>query len=465
MSSATIGKLRVKIGSDSAGLEKGLARARAQIRAVGAAGVAAFTAVGVAALSGASDIDQTAKSARRLDASIGAYEALKLAAGDAGVSLSSVTNDIQSMNREIVSIGKTGNAGRALKQLGLDAADLAGLDADEKIARIADRVVDLGLDAGETTSVLRDLGVRNREMALLMLQGGDAIRTARKDVEDYGLALTAVDASRIEAANDKISRLGNIGRYVGQQLALALVPAMGNLAQAMSNSLREGGALRGLLDGMVASLGRVSAYLAAIVTGFGVRYVGAMVAARLATLNFAFSLRALGAAMIRTGVGALVIGAGELIYQFTRLVGAAGSFGGAMSLLGDVGQEVWQKLGDGATFVIESFRAASLNVQAFFLNAFRKITGAFVELTWTIANGLNSVLGTSLSGANAVITQDLARGYLAVTDAANAASSAATAAADGFGSPLQSLGALKQVVADAKSEFGELGDTGSSALS
>src|SRR5690606_21793364 len=60
------------------------------------------------------------------------------------------------------------------------------------------------------------------------------------------------------------------------------------------------------------------------------------------TLNGALVL--LRAALIRTGIGALIIGAGELVYQFGRLVSAAGGFGNAMGLLGDLASEVWERI-------------------------------------------------------------------------------------------------------------------------
>ena len=49
-------------------------------------------------------------------------------------------------------------------------------------------------------------------------------------------------------------------------------------------------------------------------------------------------------ALIRTGIGALIVGAGELVFQFTRLVSGAGGFGNAMGLLKDVVVEVWERI-------------------------------------------------------------------------------------------------------------------------
>jgi len=45
----------------------------------------------------------------------------------------------------------------------------------------------------------------------------------------------------IEQANDRIGRLGLIGQYAAQQLAISIVPTLGAMAQANDRSLREGG--------------------------------------------------------------------------------------------------------------------------------------------------------------------------------------------------------------------------------
>lgn len=45
---------------------------------------------------------------------------------------------------------------------------------------------------------------------------------------------------------------------------------------------------------------------------------------------------------------ALIAGAGELVYQFTKLVKGAGGFGAAIDLLKDVVLDVWNRIGLGA---------------------------------------------------------------------------------------------------------------------
>jgi hypothetical protein len=81
---------------------------------------------------------------------------------------------------------------------------------------------------------------------------------------------------------------------------------------------------------------------AGLVAGFFAgKWVAAFVAARVATFSLAAALTTLRTALIRTGIGAVVVLAGEAVYQFTRLTSAVGSIGEAMGLLGDVAVEVW----------------------------------------------------------------------------------------------------------------------------
>lgn len=467
MAKSVIGALRVNLGLDSAKFERGakrvkspLAAMKKQFLAVAGVAAAAGAAISVAALAGARDLDKAAKSARRLGASIGAFRALELAAGEAGVSLSGLTNDIQTIDREIASIGKSGNAQRALDALGLSADKLTGVDADEKLATIADRVKTLGLTSGEASAVLRDLGVRNREMVLLMLNGGDAIRAARKDIEDYGLAVSGVDAGRIETANDSIARLGLVTQYAGQKLALELVPALGRMARAITASLREGGALRGVIDGLTENIKRLMTYVAVSVSWFGIRYVGALVAAKLATATLSGSLLFLRGAIIRTGIGVLIVGAGELVYQFSRMVQGAGGFGNALKLLKDVAAEVWDRMRLGASSLGASMSATWDGIKGGFISMLASLQERWANFLGTLAGATKNVplmgdlskqLGASsfelLSKSSA--TEQVAERY---SGAAASGHARANALAEGARKSLNSIQALREAMAKTKEE-------------
>lgn len=359
MAQSVIGALRVNLGLDAAQFRNGTRNAQNSMQqlqrriAVAAAAIsAAVVGIGAVALRGAREIDETAKAARRLDASTTGFQALQLAAGEAGVSLSGLTNDVQTLNREL-STQSTG-AQRAVEQLGLTFEDFVGLDADERIALIADRVQEMGMSAGQATGVLRDLGIRNREMALAVLQGGEAFRNARRDVEDYGLAISDGLGARMEQANDRIGRLSIVSQLFGRRLAEQLVPALGRLAETITDSVREGGRLRGVIDAM------------AIVSGILARAVDLV----NDNLNFLIDLfKILVAARLAIWIGSLLTGfialaravrtTGIVMAAFTRittakitalvLLGAViaritGTYDSLVSWVQNLGETIYQAL-------------------------------------------------------------------------------------------------------------------------
>jgi len=449
MAQSVIGALRVNLGLDSAQFSRGLTdaqkslkAARAQFIAVAGVAAAAFGGIAAAAIKGASAIDANAKAARRIGASVGGFRALEMAASDAGVSLSGLANDIQTMNRELAraEIGE-GNAGDALAKLGMAASDFSGLDADERVAVLADAVQRLGLDSGETTLLLRDLGIRNREMALLVMGGGDALRAARKDVQDYGLALSAVDTGRIEAANDQLAGLGDITTYIGDQLALKFVPALGAMAQAMTDSLRQGGALRAGLDAIIGALDRFAAYGTAAVAIFGVRYVAALVAAAVSTASLSGALLFLRGALIRTGIGALVVLAGEMVYQFSRLVKSSGGFGNALSALGDLASGVWQGITISAKAIPPALEAIWQMVSSSFFGLLSEMQESWSRFLGNLGADLADVPGMGgfadsileASGkAIGAMTEFDARAQAAASRAESLKNQAASLASEGF---------------------------------
>jgi len=461
--SSVIGSLRVNLGLDSAKFESGarrvkspLAAMKKQFIAVTAVAASVGAAISAMALKGANDIDVAAKSARRLGTSIGGFRALEMAAGEAGVSLSALTNDVQTMDREIARGSK--NATSALDRLGLSAKDLEGLEADQKIALIADKVQALGLTSGQASALLQDLGVRNREMVLAVLSGGDAFRQARKDAEDYGLAISKTDSDAIEQANDRIGRLGLIGQYASQQLAIALVPAMGALAQAMTDSLREGGLLRTLIDGLVDNVQTLAGSVAVLVGFLGVKLVAAMAVAAGATGVLSGALILLRKAIFATGFGALIIGAGYLVGKFADLVQAAGGFGVAMGLLGDVAAAVWTGIIGSASAIPPALDGVWQRMKGGFILALAGMADKMFQFLNSIAGavaevpGMDALSGSILGAAVAAgeAASDLgSAGRAANAAAADSFSGAASKIKSAFGPAREAISAIKDVMVEA----------------
>lgn len=140
-------------------------------------------------------------------------------------------------------------------------------------------------------------------------------------------------------------------------------------------------------------LQRALVYATTAVTTFGVYYAGAMAIAAASTWTLNGALTFLRAALLRTGILTVVVLAGELVYQFTRLVDGAGSFGNAMALLGDVASEVWERIKlDGESLVL-GLNSLWQKIQAAFLTMLAVMQAGWAEFISAVVSGMSYIPG------------------------------------------------------------------------
>lgn len=210
---------------------------------------------------------------------------------------------------------------------------------------------------------------------------------------------------------------------------------------------------------------RIAAYVKVGIAGFAAYgavlagpVVAGFVAARVATMSLAGSLVFLRRALIRTGIGALVVAVGEGVYQFTRISKAAGGFGEALGLIGDVFGEVWGRIKTGISEMGNLFEGAGLIIQGALMEAFTIVGNAFTNnVINPIKQGLNEVIAIANSfGANMTPFE--------ITDATGQGMGPMTAfsgrmmvgnAMDAMGDlskPLESVGKIRDLLAEMKEE-------------
>lgn len=267
----TVGDIAIRVGADITELKKGFAdasdsvgkfasKAGAQLRsstndivkmgaAAAAAGAAVLTALYVDA---AKSIDAQAKLAQALNGTIGGLRAAEMAAGDAGVSSDELNNSLVKLNQRLGEAERgSGAAYDALNAMGLSAKSLSGLDVDQKLTVIADRVKSLGLSSSQTAVLMKDLGIRNENLANLMRQGGDAIREQSQEVKDLGLNLSAVDAAKIEMANDALGIFGDVLTGIQDQIAVTAAPYITVLSEKFREAAIESGGFKNIIKSVI----------------------------------------------------------------------------------------------------------------------------------------------------------------------------------------------------------------------
>lgn len=264
----------------------------------------------------------------------------------------------------------------ALRELGLTTAE--SLDFTEALNNA---MVVSGARAERAASVQTAL---SRAMALGTLSG-DNLNT----VIQNGGRLAELLATELGTTVSGLRRLGQEGGITGEVIRTALIgnlellreeadsmPAtigdaftlIGNAAlqlvgtwdQMVGASATVAAALIGLADNME----RLAAIGIAFAGFMAARWVAGFIAAQVATISLAGALTLLRGAIIRTGIGALIVGAGELIYWFGQLVRGAGGFGNALSLLGDLAREVWERMKLGAVAMGLAIMASWADIKA-----------------------------------------------------------------------------------------------------
>jgi lambda family phage tail tape measure protein len=336
---------------------------RAARRAAGIA-TAAAVAAGVAMVrSGLQTVDAQAKLAQSLGTTVASIQVLERAGDLAGVSISGVEQATKDLTRRLSQAAAgTGPAVKALDQLGLSANDLMALPLDERVGKI-NAAIEEFVPVAERAAVAGQLFGEEGSIAMSRIDTA-TLRQATEDVRDFGVVVSEQDADQIERTNDAISRLGLIWRGVSNQLAVAAAPALEAVADAMAAMARSTGPIGIAILGLFDNMSRLTTYAATFAAMMAGRWVAGLAAAALSVRGLATTLVVLRGALIRTGIGALIVGAGELVYQFTKLVSGAGGFGNAMGLVSDVVGEIWDRLKLGAASAGSAAMAMFVGIKA-----------------------------------------------------------------------------------------------------
>lgn len=236
---AELGSVIVKVGADITDLTKKLdqagreteggtklisARFLAMGAAVAAAAAAAATAIGYMALKEMEAIDASKKLGESIGATVRGMRSLELAAQLSG--LDGMESSLLRLNQALGAFEQgTGRARESIERLGLNVQAMADMDADQKVAYLADKIKESGMSAQEASFHLKRLGFDQAAAAGVFLKGGDAFRAASEDVDRFGYSVSQLDGAKMEIINDNITTLKYSMKGIVTQMTVALTPA------------------------------------------------------------------------------------------------------------------------------------------------------------------------------------------------------------------------------------------------
>jgi len=276
---------------------------------------------------GAAVMDRLASMARRtysgIEQTTESWLANATALRELGLSTRESLDFTEALNNAMVVSGAKGERAVSVQTALARAMALGKLSGDNLNTVIAQggRVAQLlAAELGTTVTGLRQAGAEGRIT-------GDVIQTALIG----NLELLREEADSMPATiTDAFTLIGN-----------AAMQLVGSWDQVFGASSMVATALIAVADNME-RLAAIGIAFAGFMAG---RWVAAFVAARVATLTLSGALTVLRGAIVRTGIGALIVLAGELIYQLMNGVRSVGGLGEAFRLVADFAAEAWNRMG------------------------------------------------------------------------------------------------------------------------
>lgn len=257
MAKSSLGTLTVNILAKTAGIEQGTRKGRAAFRnlekevkqvekaigtsmKVAGAAVAGFAAATAYAVKQEMALIATQKDlAKSMNATVTGLRAVNMAAESN--SIDGLDGSLARFTRRLGAVENGGGpAAAAVKALKLDVEQLGKVDADEKLALVADAIKNTGISSQQATRYLQDMGFEQRGIYNIFAEGGDSIRAYREQVEAYGLAVSEIDAEKIGIADSAFDTLGRTTQGLTTQLSVELSGILASSAAAFEDWAKSG---------------------------------------------------------------------------------------------------------------------------------------------------------------------------------------------------------------------------------
>lgn len=204
------------------------------VAGLGAAG-AAFLSVR-AIISRFDEIDSLAKMADRIGIATEELQGLRSAAKLTGVEARSLDMGLQRMVRRVSEAANdTGEAVDALKELGLEAEALNRLSPDAQFRAIADAMRGVDQQSDRVRLAMKLFDTEGVALVNTLKQGSAALEENTQRLRDMGVAISRVDAGRVEAANDSFTRMQESLSGIAQNIAVDIAEPLQAFAEMISD--------------------------------------------------------------------------------------------------------------------------------------------------------------------------------------------------------------------------------------
>lgn len=205
-------------------------------------------------------IDVLAKTSDKLGIATEDLVGLRHAADLTGVAQNNLDISLQRMTRRLADAANgAGPAAKSIKDLGLNAAELAKLAPDKAFGLIADAMNKVESQSEKVRLSFSLFDSEGVGLVNTLKLGSDGLAEIARQTEIAGTAISRLDAARIEAANDAIATAKLQSKGFAQQLTILVAPALTDIANRLFNVAEEsdgvGSAAQKAFDFVIKSAG------------------------------------------------------------------------------------------------------------------------------------------------------------------------------------------------------------------
>ncbi|WP_444668487.1 hypothetical protein [Cereibacter changlensis] len=376
-----------KSTSSVKGLESTFAKAMPKItKLIAGLGTAFAGAIG-GSVAGAAILANHAKEVERMSLSLGmsteSYQALTGAASRFGIEQDKVADIIKDSNEKLGEYIATGGGGfkdfmeQIAKPQGVSANDLLAMGVEDRFVKMQTLMENMNIPLSQMSFFLEGIGSDATYLIPLLSNGGKELKRIREEMEKTGQILSDSVIKNLSTFSKNLTGIKSIIGGWGNIFVSGFAGPLADLSSRLMTFLTETQAIRNAFATLGQAIGsvlgflsdnfqRIVTYVSTAAAGLAI-WAGAAGIAAIATGGLAGALGVLRVALLTSGVGAIVVIAGELVYQFMRLVEGAGGFGNAMTLLGDVAKGVWTGISGSAAAIVPALQSVWEGVKAGFL--------------------------------------------------------------------------------------------------
>ena len=385
-------------------MEAANARLASFARRAKIAASAAATALAGAALSMTRSTVTVANEIRQLsqvaNATPEVFQRWSAASSTVGIEQEKLADILKDVNDRVGDFLQTGGGPMAdffeniAPRVGVTADQFARLSGPEALQLYVSSLEKAGVNSQEMTFYLEAMASDATRLIPLLADGGAEMGRLGEQAQRLGAVLDTDAIAAMRRSELALVSMGQVFTGIRNKVAVALAPSLEAMANAFIALASSTSPMSRAFETVLANLDWLTIYAGTFATFLAGRWVAAMAAAAFSVRGLATTLVVLKGALIRTGIGAIIVGAGELVYWFSRLVEGAGGFGDAMGLLKDVASQVWTRVSLSAQAAWARVESSWAAIQAVILDGFQTAIDAVTD--WANAT-VNTFEGTFLA--------------------------------------------------------------------